>query len=53
MSRVCFVAILAMTATPAFAGVAVVPTPEAGAGLASLAVLGAAYTFMRRRKNQD
>ena len=40
---------IAATSTPAFAGV-IVPTPEAGAGVASLALLGAAYAWMRRRQ---
>lgn len=42
-------AIAAVPAAPAFASVAVAPGPEAGAGLAALAVLGAGYTWMRAR----
>ena len=43
-------AIAAIPASPAFAGMAVAPGPEAGAGLAALAALGAGYTWMRARK---
>lgn len=39
---------IAALATPAFAGVSV-PSPEIGAGLASMAAIGAVYGFLRRR----
>ncbi len=39
---------LSALAAPAFAGT-VVPSPEIGAGLAAMAVIGAGYAFLRRR----
>ena len=39
---------LAALAAPAFAGVAV-PSPEIGAGIASMVAVGAIYAFLRRR----
>ena len=39
---------LAALATPAFAGVPV-PSPEIGAGLAAMALIGAGYAYLRRR----
>ena len=39
---------LAAVATPAFAGT-VVPSPEIGAGLAAMALIGAGYAYLRRR----
>lgn len=44
---------ITLPAAPAFAGVAVsTPGPEAGAGLAALALLGAGYTWMRARSRR-
>ena len=39
---------LAAVSAPAFAGLTV-PSPEIGAGLAAMAVIGAGYAFLRRR----
>lgn len=39
---------LAAMATPAFAG-SVVPSPEIGAGLAAMTVIGVGYAYLRRR----
>jgi hypothetical protein len=39
---------LAAMATPAFAG-AVAPSPEIGAGLAAMTLIGAGYAYLRRR----
>ena len=39
---------LAALATPALAG-AIVPSPEIGAGLAAMALIGAGYAYLRRR----
>lgn len=50
MDKVLFFIGAMMLATPAHAG-AMVPSPEAGAGLASLALLAGAYAFMRKRKS--
>lgn len=45
-----FVVLAGLTVTsPALAGALLAPGPEAGAGLASIAVMGAAYVFMRKR----
>lgn len=46
--KIALFASLAAMATPAFAG-AVVPSPEIGAGLAAMAVIGAGYAYLRRR----
>lgn len=47
-SRILFAAAIAAIAGPAHAGFAA-PTPEAGAGLAALAMLGAGYAWLRKR----
>ena len=39
---------LAAIATPAFAGT-VVPSPEIGAGLAAMTLIGVGYAYLRRR----
>jgi MYXO-CTERM domain-containing protein len=41
-------AAIAAVATPAFAGTPA-PSPEIGAGLAAMALVGAGYAFLRRR----
>lgn len=41
-------AAFATMATPAFAGSAV-PSPEIGAGIAAMALIGAGYAYLRRR----
>lgn len=52
-NRILFAAMaIAIPASPAFAGVAVTPGPEAGAGLAALALLGTGYTWMRARASR-
>lgn len=48
-SKLFLSAVLAAFSTPALAGV-VVPGPEAGAGLAAMAMVGAGYIFLRRRR---
>ena len=40
---------IAAVSAPAFAGVVPVPSPEIGAGIAAMAVIGAGYAFLRRR----
>lgn len=40
---------LAVVATPALAGFAPAPGPEAGVGLAAMGVIAVAYGAMRRR----
>lgn len=40
---------LAVVATPAFAGFAPAPGPEAGVGLAAMGMIAIAYGAMRRR----
>lgn len=44
----CALLLSAFVATPAYAG-APVPTPEAGAGLAAMALMGAGYYYLKRR----
>ena len=46
--KVALFAGFAALATPAFAGVPA-PSPEIGAGLAAMAVIGAGYAYLRRR----
>ena len=41
-------AAFAAIATPAFAGT-VVPSPEIGAGIGAMALIGAGYAYLRRR----
>ena len=48
--KVALFASFAALSTPALAG-SVVPSPEIGAGLAAMAVIGAGYAFLRRRSN--
>ena len=47
LKMVLFAGVAAM-ASPAFAG-SPVPSPEIGAGLAAMAVIGAGYAYLRRR----
>lgn len=47
-TKFAFIAAAITIAAPAQAG-SLAPTPEAGAGLAALALLGAGYAWMRRR----
>lgn len=49
--KIVLITSLAAMATPAFAGT-VVPSPEIGAGLAAMAVIGAGYAFLRRRSTR-
>ena len=46
--KITLFASLAALAAPAFAGLSV-PSPEIGAGLAAMAVIGAGYAYLRRR----
>ena len=46
--KIALTASLASMATPAFAGLTV-PSPEIGAGLAAMVLVGAGYAFLRRR----
>lgn len=43
----CFAAV----ATPAFAG-APVPSPEIGAGIAAMTLIGVGYAYLRRRSSR-
>ncbi|MCP5395616.1 MAG: hypothetical protein H6918_02590 [Sphingomonadaceae bacterium] len=47
-TKLAFLLATGMIATPALAGSAA-PTPEAGAGLVALALIGAGYGWMRKR----
>ena len=49
--RLALTAGLAAMATPAFAG-ATVPSPEIGAGLAAMVLIGAGYAYLRRRSSR-
>jgi len=46
--KIALFASIAAIATPAFAGVPT-PSPEIGAGIAAMAVIGAGYAYLRRR----
>ena len=46
--KIALFASLAALATPAFAGI-VTPSPEIGAGIAAMTVIGAGYAYLRRR----
>ena len=45
-------AIVAVAADPAWAGVAPIPGPVIGAGLPALALFGAGYWLIRRRRRR-
>jgi len=49
--KIAFVLASVSIAAPAMAGT-VVPAPEAGAGLASMALLSAAYLYLRKRTSR-
>jgi hypothetical protein len=49
MERLAFLIGAGLLAAPAHAG-AITPSPEAGAGMASLALLAAGYAYLRKRK---
>ena len=46
------IAVGALAAAPAWAGVTPVPGPALGAGLPALALFGAGYWLIRRRRRQ-
>ncbi len=53
LNRVLIVVIGLAMSVPARAGDGPVPSPEAGIGFGSIALMGAAYIFFRKRFNKD